>query len=114
MAAVTSFDASNNADFVVDFSATDADTGDAIDFTGASVSIDISDLESPRCLRYSATIGDGITQPDANTIELTIPAATMANFCAGTYGIGGVFTLNGSTISLFSGELVVFDGRATL
>ena len=110
----TNFDASNKADFVVDFSATDADTGDAINFTGAAVSIKISEASDPCCIRYSASIGSGITQPDANTLELSIPAATMANFCAGTYRIGGVYSLNGQKVQLFVGEFVVYDGVASV
>jgi hypothetical protein len=114
MAYNTSFDASNKADFVVDFSATDSETGSAIDFTGAAVSIKISDLTDGCYVRYSATIGSGITQPTGFVLELTIPAATMAGFRAGTYRIGGVYSLNGSTIQLFVGDFVVYDGIAAV
>lgn len=114
MAYNTSFDASNKADFVVDFSATDAETGDDIDFTGAAVSIKISDLQDCGYTRYSATIGNGITQPTSTVLELTIPAATMASFRFGTYRIGGVYSLNGSTIQLFVGDFVVYDGIAAV
>jgi uncharacterized Zn-binding protein involved in type VI secretion len=116
MAYNTPYVASNKADFVVDFSATDAETGDDIDFTGADVSIKIADLGDPTCIRYSATVGDGIELTSSTVLELTIPAATMTSTfaCAGTYLIGGVYSLNGSTIQLFIGDFVVYDGIAAL
>lgn len=114
MAYNTPFVASNRADFVVDFSATDAETGDDIDFTGAEVSIKIADVGNPTCIRYSATLDDDITQPSTTVLELTIPEATMATLCAGTYLIGGVYSLNGETNQLFVGDFVVYEGIASL
>lgn len=113
MAYNTSFDASNKADFVVDISATDADTGADIDFTGAAVSIAISETGERCYTRYSASIGNGITQPASTVLELTIPAATMKSFRPGSYQIGGVYTLNGATIQLLVGDFVVYDGIAS-
>jgi hypothetical protein len=113
MAFNTSFDASNKADFVVDFSATDAETGDDIDFTGASVAIKVT---GDNCwVAVDATITNGlITQPSSTVLELKIPAATMATLKAGTFQIGGVYSLNGETIQLFVGDFVVYDGIASL
>lgn len=110
MAYNTSFDASNKADFVVDFSATDAETGDDIDFTGAEVSIKI---EQENCSPIiTASIGSGITQPSAFVLELTITAAQMAALRPGAYRIGGVYKLSGATIQLFVGDFTVYDGIA--
>lgn len=112
MAYNTSFDASNKADFVVDISATDADTGDDIDFTGAAVSIKIG---SENCAPIiSAAIGSGITQPSGTILELTVTAAQMAVLRAGSYRIGGVYRLNGATIQLLVGDFVVYDGIAAI
>lgn len=103
-----SFDQSNKADFVVDFSATDAETGDAIDFTGAAVSIKIWEENCSPII--SASIGSGITQPTSLVLELTITAAQMASLRPGTYRIGGIYAIGGTTIQLFVGEIAVFDG----
>lgn len=112
MAYNTSFDASNKADFVVDFSATDAETGDDIDFTGAAAMIKIVDVNC--CQVITATIGGGITQPTANVLELTITATQMKALRAGSYRIGGVYSLSGSTVQLFVGDFVVYDGIAAV
>ncbi len=112
MAFNTSFDASNKADFVVDFSATDAITGADIDFTGAEVSIKIAQENCNPM--FSATIGNGITQPSSTVLELTITAAQMAAFRSGSYRIGGVYLLNGETIQIFVGDFVVYDGIASV
>ena len=112
MAYNTSFDASNKADFVVDISATDALTGDDIDFTGADVSIKIAQENCAPLI--SATIGDGITQPSATVLEFTVTATQMKAFRPGSYRIGGVYSLNGETIQLLVGDFTVYDGIAAL
>lgn len=114
MAYNTSFDASNKADFVIDISATDAETGDDIDFTGATVSIKISEPDNPTCIRFSATVGDGIELTSSTVLELTIPAATMAALRAGSYRIGSVYSLNSEINQLFVGDFVVYDGIAAV
>lgn len=112
MAYNTSYDQSNKADFIVDFSATDAETGADIDFTGAAISINIwQDGCSPI---ITTSIGNGITQPTGLVFELMITAAQMAALRAGSYRIGGIYTLNGSTIQLFVGDFVVYDGTTTV
>lgn len=114
MAYITNFDASNRADFVVDISATDADTGDDIDFTGAEVSIAIK-AQDDNCYPYfSFSIGGGITQPSSTVLELTVTAEQMQTLQPGTYRIGGVYTINDATTQIFRGEFVVYDGVAPL
>lgn len=112
MAFTTNFDQSNTADWPFDVTATDADTGDAIDFTGASVSFVVKDENN--CQRLSASIGSGITQPDANTLEFLFTAAQMETLCAGSYKFGCVYSLNGSIIQLMVGTVSVFDGVGKL
>lgn len=115
MAYIIRFDASNRADFVLDFSAVDVETNEDIDLTGAEVSIKIAD-EDGCYARYSAAIGNGITQLSSTVLELIIPAATMACFRPGTYQIGCNFSLDsGVTITqLFVGSFVVYEGVAAL
>lgn len=56
----TNYDTSNKVDFTVDISATDAETGDAIDFTGAEVAIAVSDEGADGCTRFSAKNDCGV------------------------------------------------------
>jgi hypothetical protein len=112
MAYNTSFDASNKADFVVDISATDIETGAAIDFTGAAVSIAIWEENCSPIITKS--IGSGITQPTSTVLELTITAAQMGSLHPGSYRIGGTYTIGGSTTQLFVGDFVVYDGMGSV
>lgn len=112
MAYITNFDQSNKADWTFDITATDADTGLAIDFTGAAVSLVVKDENN--CQKLSASIGSGITQPDANTIEVLFTDEQMKALCAGSYKIGCVYSLNGSTVQLLTGTVSVYDGVASL
>jgi hypothetical protein len=113
MAYNTSFDASNKADFIIDISATNSDTGADIDFTGAAVAIAISEIDTC-CTRFNATIGNGITQPSATVLELTIPATVMASLKPGSYQIDGIFRLSGGTSDLIIGTISVYNVAASL
>lgn len=112
MAYNTSFDASNKADFIVDISATDADTGAAIDFTGAVISIKIAEENCTPII--SASIGNGITLVSPTIIELRITATQMAVLRPISYRIGGVMKNAGETDQLFTGDFVVYDGIASV
>lgn len=113
MSITLSSSAANNADWKTQFQFTDADTGDLIDFTGATIEIDVKDFDG--CRVIAASTGNGlITIQEAGTFELDVPASTMANLCPGTYQIGGVYSLNGDTVSLFTGSLAVISGVASL
>lgn len=112
MAYNTSFDASNKAVFVVDISATDAETGLDIDFTGAAVSIKVAAENCNPII--SASIGNGITQPTSTILELTITAAQMSVLPPGSYRIGGVYSISGVPVQLFVGDFVVYDGIASV
>lgn len=112
MAFNTSFDASNKADFVVDFSAIDAETGVDIDFTGATISIKIRQENCAPLI--TATVGNGIVLTSSTVFEFTVTATQMAPIAAGSYRIGGVYKLNGVTIQLFVGDFTVYDGIAAV
>lgn len=100
------------ASFVLNISATDDDTGDDIDFTGADVAVAIKDHLG--CLVLSATIGSGLTLIDVNTLQLRITPAQMARFCPGSYQIGAVYRLSGIIFQIFTGQLSVEDGVAVI
>jgi hypothetical protein len=46
--------------------------------------------------------------------ELDVPASSMKCLHPGSYEIGGVYALNGETISLFTGSLSIINGVARL
>jgi hypothetical protein len=109
----------NNSDWKTQFQFNDADTGDLIDFTGASIEIEIRDID--RYNDYSdynliqASTGNGLISIISTGIfELDIPASQMQILCPGSYVIGGVYSLNGETISLFTGSLSVISGNSRI
>ena len=112
MAYIINFDQSNKADWTFDITATDVDTGLAIDFTGALVTLTVKDEND--CQRLTASIGSGITQPVATTLEVLFTDEQMKALCAGSYKIGAVYQLNGETNQLFHGTVSVYDGVASI
>lgn len=105
--------ATNNADWKTQFQFTDAETGDLIDFTGASIEIDVKDFDG--CKRISASTDNGkIAIISTGIFELDIPASEMQCLCPGSYQIGGVYSLNNETVSLFTGALSIVSGVARL
>lgn len=112
MAYVTNFDQSNRADWIIDISATDAETGDDIDFTGASVKFAVYD--DSLCQRLVAEIGSGITQPSTTVLEVAFTETQMNCLCAGTYNVGCVYQLNGVTTQLLTGTVSIYEGWANL
>lgn len=105
--------ATNTADWKTQFQFNDADTGDLIDFTGADIEIDVKDFDG--CRRIQASTDNGkITIISTGLFELDIPESDMQCLCPGSYKIGGVYSLNGETITLFTGTLSIIDGVARL
>ncbi len=113
MAFTTNFDQSNKADWIIDISATYAETGDDIDFTGASVLFVVKDEHGYQTL--SGSISDGtITQPSTTVLEVTFTAAQMECLWPGTYNIGCVYSINGGITQLLTGTVSIYDGVAKL
>ena len=104
--------AANNADWKTQFEFTDADTDTLIDFTGATIEVEVRDEN--RCRVIEATTGNGKITINDDGFLLLIPASEMRCLCAGQYDIGGVYELNGETISLFTGTIAIRDGVARL
>jgi hypothetical protein len=107
-----SFDASNKADFIADISATNIETGAAIDFTGVLVSIEIAEENCTPII--STSIGNGITLVEPTVLQLRITATQMAVLRPISYRIGGVWKSAGETDQLFRGDFVVYDGIARI
>lgn len=110
MAFNTSFDQSNKADWIIDLSATDADTGNDIDFTGAEVLFVVKDQNN--CQVLSAEVGDGITLVSATELEVQFTPDQMNALCSGAYKVGCVYLLNGETVQLLVGTVSIYDGIA--
>lgn len=106
---IISAEGSNRADWTLLVSATDADTGEAIDFTGASVTVAVKDENG--CQRLLATTSNGkVTLPTANAVQIAFTDDDMKTLCAATYLIGAVYTISAETNQLFTGTFNVFDG----
>jgi hypothetical protein len=102
-------EASNRADWTVQVSATDLETGEAIDFTGASVTVAVKDEAG--CQVLLATTGNGkVTLPDVGSVQFQFLASEMKQLCAATYQIGSTCTNAGGTFQLFVGSVSVYDG----
>lgn len=98
----------SNRDWTWQFSCTDEETGDAIDFTGATIVIGINDASDIEVI--SASTDDGkITLVDSGVIQLAIPYSET-NLEAGSYTIGGYYQLNDETLDLLSGTITVRKG----
>jgi len=111
---VANFEATNKADWVTLISAVDADTGEDIDFTDASVKASVKDADG--CERLTATVGNGITLQSSTVLQLRFTAAQMKGLCAGEYKIGIVYQIAGDDeiIQLLTGDVTVQDGVASL
>ncbi|MGJ5022329.1 hypothetical protein [Bradyrhizobium oligotrophicum] len=106
---LTSIEASNRADWTVQVSATDADTGDAIDFTGASVTVAVRDENG--CQKLLATTDNGkVTLPSAGVVQFAFTDSDMNGLCPATYLVGATYTINDETNQLFVGTVNVYDG----
>lgn len=113
MAITLSSSATNNADWRTQFQFTDAETGDLIDFTGATIEVEVRDFDG--CQRIEATTENGMVSiVSTGVFELDVPATTMASLCPGTYQIGGVYSLDDEIVSLFTGSLAIISGVARL
>ncbi len=111
MGIILNSSAANNADWTTVFQFTDAETGDPLDFTGAHIEVEVKDFD--RCKRIEASTTNGkIAITDLGTFELSVPYTEMKCLCAGAYNLGGLYQLNGETISLFTGTLTLIDGVA--
>jgi len=90
------------------------ETTSPIDFTTATIQIEVNDQDG--CTLITASTGNGkITVTETGRFELSIPATDMQRLCPGQYPIGGVYQINGSEpISLFTGTLSVRNGVARL
>lgn len=106
-------EASNKEDWLIQFSAVDPDTGNDIVFTGAEIAFKLKD--GGGCDRLEASTSDAtITIVDPTVVEISFTDEQMKTLCVGTYPIGCVYALNGTTAQLFSGTASIYDGIASI
>lgn len=87
----------------------DKETGEPIDFTGASINLQVSDLDG--CSRVSATTDNGkVLIVGPGTFSIYVPASETRHLCPGAYKLGCTYAYGGDTVSLFTGTLTVTDG----
>ena len=106
------FEWTNTADWTILFQVTDEETGDPVDFADAEIAVMIKDRDGG--MRLSASVGAGIEVVTAGMFELRFTSTQMGTLCPGSYMIGGVYRLNGSTSQLFRGTIGIVDGVATI
>lgn len=111
MANAATFDQSNKADWAFDITATDADTGESIDFTGASIAFVAKDKSGNTVL--SATVDDGITI-STTTVSVRFAASDMSDVCPGSYNVGMIYELDDEINQIFTGTVTIYDGIASL
>lgn len=105
--------ATNNADWNRQIHVAYKNSDAPVDFTGAVIEIEVKDANG--CRKLEGSVADGrVTLPDAGVIEWLFPASVMEDLCPGSYNMGAVYQLNGATVSLFTGQLVVIDGVARI
>lgn len=111
MAYIVNFEQSNKADWRFTISATDADTGEDIDFsTLTAASFVVKDENN--CQKLEATLASGITTPVDTTLEIIFLAPDMETLCAGSYKVGCVYNNNGEVVQLLTGTVSIYDGVA--
>lgn len=113
MTIILNASAVNTADWKTQFQFNDGETGDLIDFTGATIKIVVKDFDG--CQRICASTDDGkISIISTGIFELDVPESDMQCLCPGSYQVGGIYELNGEIISLFTGTLAIISGVARL
>lgn len=102
--------ASNRADWELAVSFVDSDTDEALDISGATITVELRERMSGRTALTASTDNGLVTITDTGTFSLVVPVASMRTLRADTYEVGGVYVLNGSTRQFAIGLLPVLDG----
>jgi hypothetical protein len=113
MSFITSFDQSNTADWIIDVSATDNDTGAAVDFSAATIMFVVKDENGSQVLSASTTDGK-ITLPSSTVVMISFTASQLSALCPGSYKVGCVYKIGTTITQLFVGTVAVYDGVAQL
>ena len=98
----------NRSTYREQFEVTDADTGELIDLTDATVAFEIR-WQSSSEAALTATLAAGVSVISTGIFEVTFTQAQMRELRAGTYDVGCVVTRDDAE-QLFAGTLPVVDG----
>lgn len=105
----TNLQASNREDWTIQFYASAEDTGDALDFSGATINFALNDMDGTQILTASTDDGS-ITTPSTGYVDISLTESQMSTLEAGSYQIGCNYELNGVTAQLFVGTASIYDG----
>jgi hypothetical protein len=105
-------EASNQADWFIQITAVDDDTGDVIDFTAASIAFIVKDTNG--CTRLTATTNLANITINSTLIEIHFTPTDMQALCASSYTLGCVYNINSETTQLLKGTVAVYDGIGSL
>ena len=100
---------SNRADWSDTIELTDADTGDAIDLSSASIVVEVAD-DYGRIVLSATTDNGKVTVLSAGNAQFSFTRDEMATLCPGTYRVGGTVTIDDETEQVFFGTVPVIDG----
>lgn len=104
---------SNQEDFTLTDTIYDDATGDLVNLSGASIVFEVRDPNYRRTV-LSATTGNGkAAVVDTGVYQVAFSRSEMQALHPGTYDVGCVITLNGTTAQLLIGTVQVLDGVVT-
>jgi hypothetical protein len=114
MALVLNASRTNTARWQTQMQFSDAETGELIDFTGASILIVVKD-EAGNTKIEASTDNGKVSIVSTGVIEFDASLSDMGGLTPGSYPIGGVFWFGSDDPDqLFVGTLTVIDGVASL
>lgn len=102
---------SNREDWKVPITVVDDDTDEAVDITGATITVAIR-RQGCSSADMTLTVGSGVTITDADDgiFEFAFTVTQMRTLDPDTYDIGITVTIDGETTQLFSGTVPILDG----
>lgn len=83
---------------------------DAVDLTGASITLKIRYLNNDSEALSGSTDAGEITLPATGYIAWAFPASSLTSVCAGTYRAGMLIVRDGETTQLFLGTVTFERG----
>jgi hypothetical protein len=105
---------SNREDWTVTVAVADDNTGGVVDITDATITVTVRDIKT-KSEALTATNGDGVTITSGvdGIYEWAFTAEEMSGVCPGTYEVGVICVLNGTTSQLLIGTVPILDGIVT-
>jgi hypothetical protein len=104
--------ASTSADYIETFQLLDDETGEGIDISGATVTLEVKKPERDAALLTASTDNGKIAldASQAGLFQLTFGVCEMRNLCPMTYDVGITIEINGEVTQYLVGTIPVVDG----